>query len=268
MTGLPTPRQAGKKRILVIEDEPDLVSMVKARLEANGYEVLAAFDGVEGLKKAQEEHPNLILLDIMLPKLDGYQVCRKLKEDSRTQQIPILLFTARKSDAEEQRGLECGAAGTIYKPYTPKELLEKIQSTLEKKSPAVEKPTLKKQILLIDDEVDICTFTKLSLERTGKYEVEVAYSGEEGLKRVKETDFDLVITDFKMPGLDGKTVLDTIKAIKPKPPLVLLFSVYYDDLLDLTEGTQHRADGIISKPINNEQLLETIHEVLTRSGGT
>lgn len=68
----------------------------------------------------------------MLPKLDGYQVCRKLKEDSRTQQIPILLFTARKSDAEEQRGLECGADGYLYKPYTPKELLETIHSHLSK----------------------------------------------------------------------------------------------------------------------------------------
>ncbi len=253
----------GTKRILVIEDELDLVPMVKARLEANGFEVLTAFDGEEGLKKAQEEHPDLILLDIMLPKLDGYQVCRKLKEDSRFQRIPILLFTARKSDTEEQRGLECGADGYLYKPYTPKELFEKIQSALEKKSPAVETMP-KKQILLIDDEVDICTFTKLILERTGKYEVAVAYSGEEGLKRVEETDFDLVITDFKMSGLDGKAVLDAVKAIKPKPPLVLFFSVYYDDSLDLTEGTQHKADGIISKPINNEQLLETIQEVLTR----
>ena len=121
-----------KRQILVVDDEPDLVRMVTLRLEAAGYEVLVAMDGEEALTKARAEKPDLILLDLMLPKLSGYEVCKRLKEDSRFQQIPILLFTARKSGTEEKQMPECGADGAIYKPYDPQELLETIRSQLSK----------------------------------------------------------------------------------------------------------------------------------------
>lgn len=121
-----------KKRVLVVDDEADLVTLVKVRLESNGYEVLTAYDGEEGLEQAKHGNPDIILLDIMLPKLSGYEVCKRLKTDSRFQKIPILLFTARKSDSEEQLGLESGADGTIYKPYGPQELLDAIHSHLPK----------------------------------------------------------------------------------------------------------------------------------------
>jgi len=84
-----------KKKILIVDDEPDFADMIKMRLEANDYEVVTANDGVEGLRKAEEENPNLILLDIMMPGMDGYEVLRRLKRGEGTQYIPIVMLTAK-----------------------------------------------------------------------------------------------------------------------------------------------------------------------------
>lgn len=121
----------------------------------------------------------------------------------------------------------------------------------------------KKKILLIDDEKDLCMLMKENLEYTGEFEVTTAYSGEEGLKKAEEVNFDLVITDFKMPGIDGKAVLDTLKEIKPHSPVVL-FSIYYDDNSTITNEIRNKADGLISKPIDHEQLYKTINDVLSK----
>ncbi len=121
-----------KCRILIVDDEPDLVRLVCLRLEASGYEVLVAMDGEAALAKARVERPDLILLDLMLPKMDGYQVCRLLKNDTRTAPIPIAIFTARRGEYDEELGKECGADAYIRKPFWPEELLETIRLLLLK----------------------------------------------------------------------------------------------------------------------------------------
>lgn len=121
-----------KKRILVVDDERDLVEMLQLRLEAQGYEVLAAYDGEEGLRKAQTEKPDLVLLDLMLPKMDGYKVCGLLKRDTRYSKIPIVIFTARAQETDEKLGLECGADAYLTKPFEPQALLSKIQELIGK----------------------------------------------------------------------------------------------------------------------------------------
>lgn len=121
----------------------------------------------------------------------------------------------------------------------------------------------RKKILLIDDEPSICKFTKLNLERDGAFEVTTACSGKEGLEKALTEPFDLVITDFRMPEMDGKAVLDALKAARPECPVVL-FSIYHDDASAMTVDIRNKADGIISKPIDNAALLRTISEALSR----
>lgn len=117
-------------RILVVDDELDMVQLIQARLEAQGYEVLAAYDGEEGLEKAHSEKPDLILLDLMLPKMDGYKVCGLLKRDTRYAKIPIVIFTARAQKQDEELSLECGADAYLTKPFDAPVLLGKIQELL------------------------------------------------------------------------------------------------------------------------------------------
>ncbi len=119
------------KRILVIDDLPENVFMLQDRLEHEGYEVLTAYNGKSGIEKAQNELPDLILLDVMMPDINGFEVCKTLVSDSRTSDIPIILVTA-KTDAEDiKEGLESGAYDYIKKPINKIELLARVKSELK-----------------------------------------------------------------------------------------------------------------------------------------
>ena len=122
-----------KHRILVVEDQAAIVDMVRIRLEANNYEVITAADGAEGLDKARKENPNLIILDVMLPKMDGYKVCKLLKADPRYNKIPIIISTGRTQQELRKLGKEVGADAYISKPFEAQMLLSKIKLLLEKK---------------------------------------------------------------------------------------------------------------------------------------
>lgn len=121
-----------KKRILLIEDEADMVYALTLQLEAIHYEVLSATDGQTGLDMARKEKPDLIILDLMLPKMDGYKICRMLKFDERYKKIPIIMFTARVQDQDKKLGQEVGADAYITKPFDSQVLLDKINTLLKK----------------------------------------------------------------------------------------------------------------------------------------
>lgn len=119
-----------KARVLLVDDEPDLVQMVSVRLTAAGYEVVPAYDGQQALDQVKQNRPDLIILDLMLPKLDGYKVCRLLKFDERTKTIPVLIFTARAQVEDVTLATECGADAYLTKPFEAKTLLDKLQELL------------------------------------------------------------------------------------------------------------------------------------------
>jgi len=121
-----------RKKILVIDDEPDIVKMVELRLKACGYEVLKGSNGEEALALTKEHHPDLIILDVMMPPPNGFQVCRTLKDDPQFKNTPIILLTAKVSESDQFWGLESGADEYVSKPYNAEELLEKIRVLLEK----------------------------------------------------------------------------------------------------------------------------------------
>ena len=119
-----------KRKILVVEDEAELTGAIRIRLEQAGYEVLTAYDGQEGLEKARAENPDLIVLDLMLPKIDGYKVCRMLKFDEKYKKIPVVMLTARAQERDEDLGYEVGADAFITKPFKYQVLLAKIAELL------------------------------------------------------------------------------------------------------------------------------------------
>ena len=122
----------GKKKILFIEDEPDQVRMVSLRLEAHGFNVISSLEAGAGLKMAVTEKPDLILTDVIMPDLDGFEVCRRLRKNPATQHIPILVTTAAGMDDVEKQCLAAGADACIRKPYDSSDLLAKIQRLLKK----------------------------------------------------------------------------------------------------------------------------------------
>jgi DNA-binding response OmpR family regulator len=119
-------------RILAVDDSPTILEMIKAILLAGGYEVLTAADGAEALEKARAEKPDLILLDVMLPKLDGYRVCRLLKFDQNYKHIPIIMLTAKTEEQSMATGLRTGADQYLTKPIEPERLLASVAEELGK----------------------------------------------------------------------------------------------------------------------------------------
>jgi DNA-binding response OmpR family regulator len=118
------------KRILIVDDEADIIEMLKIRLESLGYDTSAAVNGEEALRKVNEEKPNLVLLDVMMPPPNGFQVCRIIKDDPDLKHIPVIMLTAKSTDSDKFWGMESGAEDYVTKPYNADELLEKIKAII------------------------------------------------------------------------------------------------------------------------------------------
>ncbi len=143
------------KKILVVDDEPNIVDILRFNLQREGYEVLAAYDGQEGLDKARSEGPDLILLDVMLPEKDGFQVCEELRKTDRL--TPIIMLTAREEERDRVMGLELGADDYVVKPFSVRELLARVRTNIrrtavmtEEASPAVETNLLRAGRITVD----------------------------------------------------------------------------------------------------------------------
>jgi phosphate regulon transcriptional regulator PhoB len=123
------------QRVLIVEDEPDIRELLVFHLEREGYQVAKARSGVEAVRLAQTSPPDLVLLDLMLPEMDGLEVCRRLRRDPVTQAIPIVMLTARGDEVDRVLGLELGADDYVVKPFSPRELVARIRAVLRRARP-------------------------------------------------------------------------------------------------------------------------------------
>ena len=119
------------KKVLIVDDEKNIVDIIAFNLKREGYEVIKAFNGEEGVEKTFSEEPDLILLDIMMPKLDGYEACKKIREKKNT---PIIMLTARAEEVDKVLGLELGADDYVTKPFGVRELMARVKANLRKVS--------------------------------------------------------------------------------------------------------------------------------------
>ncbi len=128
-----------KPKILVIDDEPDAVELVEFNLKQAGFEVITAADGAEALRQGRSHLPDLVVLDLMLPEIDGLEVCKLLRHDPTTAAIPIVMVTAKAAEVDRILGLELGADDYVTKPFSPRELVLRIKKILERGRPAAAK---------------------------------------------------------------------------------------------------------------------------------
>jgi DNA-binding response OmpR family regulator len=122
--------ERAKPLVLVADDDDDIRMLVAFRLERSGYDVVAASDGEEALRLALERRPELAVLDLMMPKIDGYELTRRLRELEETRAMPVILLTARAQESDVARGFEAGADDYIRKPFSPKELRSRVEAIL------------------------------------------------------------------------------------------------------------------------------------------
>ena len=160
-------------RILVVDDEPDAIELIRFNLKASGYEVLTAEDGEEALANARKFSPDMILLDVMLPEIDGLEVCKILRRDPATASLPIIMLTAKASEIDRVLGLEFGADDYVTKPFSPRELMLRVRNLLQRKESSKEEV---ERFQVRDIELDV-----------SKYEV-----------KIMGQPIDLTPTEFKL----------------------------------------------------------------------
>ncbi len=119
-----------KGKILVVDDEVNITQILEFSIGSEGYQVITASNGEEAIDVAKREQPNLIILDIMMPKIDGYEACRRIKANPLTKNIPVILLTAKGRDIDKRLGYEVGATDYIIKPFSPTQLIDRIQELL------------------------------------------------------------------------------------------------------------------------------------------
>ncbi len=131
-----------KGTILVIDDEKDLIELVRYNLEKEGYDVIAATDGASGLEVIRKHRPELVMLDLMMPGMDGLQVCQRLRADQRTAHTPVIMLTAKATESDRIVGLELGADDYVTKPFSPREVIARVKALLRRTAQQKETPHL------------------------------------------------------------------------------------------------------------------------------
>jgi two-component system phosphate regulon response regulator PhoB len=177
-----------KAKILVADDEPDALELIEVNLKGAGYEVLVAADGREALQKARATMPDLILLDIMLPEMDGLEVCKALRRDAATSLLPIIMLTARTAEIDRVLGLELGADDYITKPFSPRELILRVKNVLKRATAA---PAGGERIqfggLVIDQSRHTATYLGKPLELTAtEFKLVTVLAGRKGRVQTRE----------------------------------------------------------------------------------
>ena len=153
--------------ILIVDDEPDTLELIEFNLKAAGFRCLTAGDGTEALRKARDFHPQLIILDLMIPEIDGLEVCKLLRRDVNTASIPIIMLTAKASEIDRVLGLELGANDYLTKPFSPRELVLRIKNLLKKDPTESEQgDTLRVGELVVDIPRHLVTVNRKPVELT------------------------------------------------------------------------------------------------------
>lgn len=247
-------------KILVVEDSPTQAELQKHLLEKYGYQVFAAGNGNEAIAAVKKQKPAVIISDIIMPDMDGYELCRQIKADKKLKDIYFILLTVLSDPKAIIRGLECGADDFIIKPYREEQLVNRIDYILSKKSTG--KPVRKElEVLVVEDSPTQSELLEHLLKQFG-YKVAFASNGREALAAMHKHKPSLVISDVLMPEMNG---FDLCKQIKLDPklmdiPVILLTVLSTPE--DIISGLEAQADAYVTKPFQEEYLLSKIRAII------
>jgi len=246
---------ARRQKILVVEDDHDLALLLRKELESDGYQVVLAGSGEDALWLAREEQPQLIVLDIMLPDIDGFVVLERLKAHPVMQPIPVVITSIL---AEPDKGYALGAVDYVVKPFSREQLLAAVRRALSPGSPV--KPH---QILVVDDDPEVLILMEEALRLHG-YEIRTARDGREALRRIAEHRPDLLLLDIKMPGVDGYEVIRKLKGAEATRgiPIVVITDSPVDEKRDKVQMLSMGADQYVTRPLSIENLIQEIKKAI------
>jgi len=260
----------GKKTVLIVDDEQDLLTVLKGGLAEEGYQVITADNSKDALNLAKSKHPDLIILDILMPDLKGNEVAMMLRVDPDTKDIPVIFLTGMfPKEGYEEGGRTMGSYLLLTKPYEIKELVAAIKKFMGKENERyVEKIGSlnmdKKTILIVDDEEDVLMVLEEGLSEE-EYHIITADNGKDAVEMAKSEHPDIIILDVLMPGMDGGEVARTL-ATNPETkdiPIVFLTGMF-PKRENEDEGRIIADHLLFAKPYEVDKLVAGIEKLLQK----
>lgn len=270
MNGYPT--NTPKAKILIVDDIPDNLRLLSKILTEQGYEVSKALNGEIALKAAKLSQPDLILLDINMPQMDGYEACERLKADDQTKEIPVIFLSALNEWVDKAKAFRVGGVGYVQKPFKDKEVLIRVENQLklirlrsslqnENLPLPPEEPhstrTPQGNILIVDDSSDnLRLLSRILTEQ--RYEVGKALNGQMALKSAQAIPPDLILLDINMPQMNGYEVCKQLKIHEKTKRIPVIFLSALDDVFDKVAAFQVGGVDYITKPFQDEEVIARV----------
>ena len=273
-----------KPRILVVDDEPNNVKLISAMLFKEHFDIITAYDGKAALDIVNSRKIDLILMDIMMPEIDGYQVTQLVKQNPQTKDIPIILVTALQSEHDKKLGFDAGADEFLTKPINKIEIIARIRSMLRLKqyreqmvvriqsegqkniSSLNEKSFRNKNVqsvlLVEDNDKDSKLIQRLIINEP--YRLMRVKSGEEAISLAMNEKIDLILLDIILPGLDGYQVCQYLKNNDRTRDIQIVMITSLSDLESRLKGVEEGVDDFLVKPIDNRELKSRINALLRK----
>ncbi|HIA68105.1 TPA: response regulator [Candidatus Poribacteria bacterium] len=236
--------------ILLVDDSKLVHASVGRIIDKNGFKLIHAMDGVEGLQKAVEYMPDLIISDLDMPNMNGYEMCQEIKQRNATQDIPVVILSVRGTGLDIDKGFDVGANDFLTKPVDEAELISRINLTLAPKGES----SLREKILVVDDSALVRNMMKQGLSQQG-FEILTASDGHEGYDAAVEHEPDLIITDFNMPGMDGRELTRALKNREALSDIPVLMLTAADSDKDQRKGKHAGIAAFLSKPFPPDKLV-------------
>jgi len=265
-------------RVLVVDDVPANVKLLEARLSAEYFDVTTACNGVEALALCERAECDIVLLDVMMPDLDGFEVCRKLKSNPRTHHIPVVMVTALDQPSDRVRGLEAGADDFLTKPVTDIALISRVRSLARLKMvtdelrmravtskeigiqgperEAVMEAGRNGRVLIVDDRRN--SYERIVSTLSTEHAVTLEIDPNEALFRATEGDYELVIVSLGLQNFDGLRLCSQIRSIERSRGLPILAVAEADNTTRLARGLEIGVNDYLLRPIDRNEMLARV----------
>lgn len=253
-TIIPKHTTAGIKKILVVDDDEDIARVIRGHLEKEGYEVIVAHSGMDAVKKAVELQPHLITLDVLMPNMDGFTVTELLKQNPKTQNIPVVIVSIV---FDKERGYKLGVADYITKPFDHEKLLQSIKRIEMERSNNLNK----KKILIVDDDSNVVALLTMAL--TGKnYHTLGAYDGFQAISIAKREKPDIIILDLMLPEMDGYEVIKVLKSDPETADIPVITITGRNEPADAEKTRELGIKEYLLKPFTTKTLLDELDHII------
>jgi len=270
-------------RVLVVDDILSNVKLLEAKLTAEYFEVVTAFNGAEALAKIEECDPDIVLLDVMMPGMDGFEVCRRIKHNPKTAHVPVVMVTALDQSADRVAGLDAGADDFLTKPVDDSALFARVRSLVRLKMMTDElrmrettgqnmglvdpATTLAEnapqgRILIIEDRPESVAWFSAALQPAN--EIFAVDSFEEALVRVRGGDFDLIVVSLGLRGFDGLRLCSQLRSLPEGRNVPILVLVSDGDRRKLTQALEMGVNDYLTRPVDKNELIARVRTQLRK----